>query len=118
LWMMPRDPDADMCRGVLLALQSTEECMALQSYVRRQRVPDMSRLMVRAISRQSALSRATARLPAINRWRKIWRRKARDDAQLGGQDKRGSLRLPLAVGLALFAKILAQAAFFERSLSI
>ena len=35
LWMMPRDPDADMCRSVNLTLQSTEECMALQSYVRR-----------------------------------------------------------------------------------
>jgi hypothetical protein len=35
LWMMPRDPDADMCRGVLLALQGTEECMALKSYVQR-----------------------------------------------------------------------------------
>ena len=33
LWMMPRDPDADMCRGTTLPM-STEECMAHQSCVR------------------------------------------------------------------------------------
>src|ERR1700739_2563966 len=31
LWMMPRDPDADMCPGT--APVSTEECMAHQSCV-------------------------------------------------------------------------------------
>jgi hypothetical protein len=33
LWMMPRDPDADMCRGTTVPM-STEECMAHQSCVR------------------------------------------------------------------------------------
>ena len=33
MWMMPRDPDADMCRGTTLPM-STEECMAHQSCVR------------------------------------------------------------------------------------
>ena len=28
LWMMPRDPDADMCPGTEMMLVSTEECMA------------------------------------------------------------------------------------------
>jgi hypothetical protein len=28
LWMMPRDPDADMCPGTETVLASTEECMA------------------------------------------------------------------------------------------
>jgi hypothetical protein len=31
LWMMPRDPDADMCPGTAMVLVSTEECMAHQS---------------------------------------------------------------------------------------
>jgi hypothetical protein len=30
LWMMPRDPDADMCRGTTMPM-STQECMAHQS---------------------------------------------------------------------------------------
>ena len=33
LWMMPRDPDADMCPGTAMVLVSTEECMAHQSCV-------------------------------------------------------------------------------------
>jgi hypothetical protein len=33
LWMMPRDPDADMCPGTETVLASTEECMAHQSCV-------------------------------------------------------------------------------------
>jgi hypothetical protein len=33
LWMMPRDPDADMCPGTGTAPVSTEECMAHQSCV-------------------------------------------------------------------------------------
>ena len=33
LWMMPRDPDADMCPSTAMVLVSTEECMAHQSYV-------------------------------------------------------------------------------------
>jgi hypothetical protein len=32
-WMMPRDPDADMCPGTQTVLVSTEECMAHQSRV-------------------------------------------------------------------------------------
>src|SRR5208283_3063633 len=62
LWMMPRDPDADMCRRVQATLQSTEECVALQSYVRRRRFSDGSK--------------ATAR--------EICRRESRDDSQFGG----------------------------------
>jgi hypothetical protein len=31
LWMMPRDPDADMCPGTEMVPVSTEECMAHQS---------------------------------------------------------------------------------------
>ena len=31
LWMMPRDPDADMCPGTKRLPVSTEECMAHQS---------------------------------------------------------------------------------------
>src|ERR1700693_6074576 len=31
LWMMPRDPDADMCPSTATVLVSTEECMAHQS---------------------------------------------------------------------------------------
>ena len=33
MWMMPRDPDADMCPGANAMPVSTEECMAHQSYV-------------------------------------------------------------------------------------
>jgi hypothetical protein len=33
LWMMPRDPDADMCPETETVSVSTEECMAHQSYV-------------------------------------------------------------------------------------
>lgn len=33
LWMMPRDPDADMCPSTETVLVSTEECMAHQSCV-------------------------------------------------------------------------------------
>ena len=33
LWMMPRDPDADMCPGANAMPVSTEECMAHQSCV-------------------------------------------------------------------------------------
>jgi hypothetical protein len=33
LWMMPRDPDADMCPGTATAPVSTEECMAHQSCI-------------------------------------------------------------------------------------
>ena len=33
LWMMPRDPYADMCPGTETVLVSTEECMAHQSCV-------------------------------------------------------------------------------------
>jgi hypothetical protein len=33
LWMMPRDPDADMCPGTETVPVSTEECMAHQSCV-------------------------------------------------------------------------------------
>ena len=33
LWMMPRDPDADMCPEMETVSVSTEECMAHQSYV-------------------------------------------------------------------------------------
>ena len=33
LWMMPRDPDADMCLSTETVLVSTEECMAHQSCV-------------------------------------------------------------------------------------
>lgn len=49
--MMPRDPDADMCRGAVVTPQSTEECMALQSYFRRRRVTDMSTPIVCVIER-------------------------------------------------------------------
>ena len=31
MWMMPRDPDADMCPSAVAARVSTEECMARQS---------------------------------------------------------------------------------------
>jgi hypothetical protein len=34
LWMMPRDPDADMCPDTETVSVSTEECMAHQSCVR------------------------------------------------------------------------------------
>ena len=34
LWMMPRDPDADMCPGTEMVAVSTEECMAHQSLLR------------------------------------------------------------------------------------
>lgn len=34
LWMMPRDPDADMCPSTATVMVSTEECMAHQSCVR------------------------------------------------------------------------------------
>src|SRR5262249_61134621 len=34
LWVMPRDPDADMCPSTETVLVSTEECMAHQSCVR------------------------------------------------------------------------------------
>lgn len=33
MWMMPRDPDADMCPGANALPVSTEECMAHQSHV-------------------------------------------------------------------------------------
>jgi hypothetical protein len=33
LWMMPRDPDADMCPSMETMPVSTEECMAHQSCV-------------------------------------------------------------------------------------
>jgi len=33
LWMMPRDPDADMCSSTETVLVSTEECMAHQGCV-------------------------------------------------------------------------------------
>jgi hypothetical protein len=33
MWMMPRDPDADMCPGTETVPVSTEECMAHQSCV-------------------------------------------------------------------------------------
>ena len=33
MWMMPRDPDADMCPSTETVLVSTEECMAHQSRV-------------------------------------------------------------------------------------
>jgi hypothetical protein len=33
LWMMPRDPDADMCPGNNAAPVSTEECIAHRSCV-------------------------------------------------------------------------------------
>ena len=33
LWMMPRDPDADMCPDTETVPVSTEECMAHQSCV-------------------------------------------------------------------------------------
>jgi hypothetical protein len=33
LWMMPRDPDADMCPGMETMPVSTQECMAHQSCV-------------------------------------------------------------------------------------
>jgi hypothetical protein len=33
LWMMPRDPDADMCPDAEMVAVSTEECMAHQSCV-------------------------------------------------------------------------------------
>ena len=33
LWMMPRDPDTDMCPGTETVLVSMEECMAHQSCV-------------------------------------------------------------------------------------
>jgi hypothetical protein len=33
LWMMPRDPDADMCPSTETVPVSTEECMAHQSCV-------------------------------------------------------------------------------------
>jgi hypothetical protein len=33
LWMMPRDPDADMCPSTATVQLSTEECMAHQSCV-------------------------------------------------------------------------------------
>jgi hypothetical protein len=33
LWMMPRDPDADMCPSTETVMVSTEECMAHQSSV-------------------------------------------------------------------------------------
>jgi hypothetical protein len=33
MWMMPRDPDADMCPGAPVRPVSTEQCMAHQSYV-------------------------------------------------------------------------------------
>lgn len=61
------------------------------------------------IERQSTLSRAISRLPAINRWRRIWGRKHRDDAQLGGQDKRDSLRLCPAVELSFLFNAFIQA---------
>jgi hypothetical protein len=31
MWMMPRDPDADMCPSAHVVPVSTEECMARQS---------------------------------------------------------------------------------------
>jgi len=80
----------------------------------------MSRSTVRPIDRQRAPSRAVTRamtrLPTINRWRKICRREARDDAQLRGQDKRDSLRLCPAVVLSLLVNMFAQAAVSARSL--
>jgi hypothetical protein len=33
MWMMPRDPDADMCPSTETVLVSTEECMARQNCV-------------------------------------------------------------------------------------
>lgn len=33
MWMMPRDPDADMCPGARMLPVSTEQCMAHQSRV-------------------------------------------------------------------------------------
>lgn len=39
MWMMPRDPDADMCPGANALPVSTEECMAHQSYVPRADYP-------------------------------------------------------------------------------
>ena len=53
LWMMPRDPDADMCPETETVSVSTEECMAHQSYV-----PCPARSISR--SNFSAVGRATS----------------------------------------------------------
>ena len=95
LWMMPRDPDADMCCSVPVTLQSTEECMALQSYVRRSRFAGMSMLNISAIERSRTRSREVIRLHTIKQGRRLWWQNSREDAQLGGQDK-ASRRSPFA----------------------
>jgi hypothetical protein len=85
--MMPRDPDADMCHDVHVTLQSTEECMALQSYVRRSRFVAVSMFNNNAIVRLRTRSRENIRLHTIKQWRRLWWQNSREDAQLGGQDE-------------------------------
>jgi|SRR5215831_12678033 len=85
LWMMPRDPYADMCPGTQTASVSTEECMAHQSCVS-PADHDGER------SNPGAGTRAIAGLCMIKQWRSAWRGSSGTTAQLGGQDKSRSLR--------------------------
>jgi hypothetical protein len=79
LWMMPRDPDADMCPDTEMVAVSTEECMAHQSCVpfADHRVP---------IQPWRRRARALAGLCMLKRWRSLWLGNGATHAQLGGQD--------------------------------
>jgi hypothetical protein len=70
LWMMPRDPDADMCPGTDTAPVSTEECMAHQSCVpSADHLPDRSNhgAVRRAVS-QVGVYQTTEELMASKQW--------------------------------------------------
>jgi hypothetical protein len=85
LWMMPRDPDTDMCPAVQTTAVSTEDCMAHQSC-------RLSGARCQPIERWRSASRAFADWCMIKQRRRSWSGSKQTSAQLGRQDKSRKLR--------------------------
>jgi hypothetical protein len=72
LWMMPRDPDADMCPGMETMPVSTQECMAHQSCIclRYQLVIDLTLAQCIACNRRFMYVQTMEECMARKRWNK------------------------------------------------